>query len=87
MHLFFQKGIVAMDNKNRFIRLVGISGFTTAEIENRINETVRSIQANGGKVVSMFPQNVSGADVYQIIYESMSEITENTKQKGEEERE
>ncbi|MDE6677715.1 MAG: hypothetical protein K2K02_01620 [Ruminococcus sp.] len=76
-----------MDNKNRFIRLVGISGFTTAEIENRINETVRSIQANGGKVVSMFPQNVSGADVYQIIYESMSEITENTKQKGEEERE
>ncbi|MDE6833350.1 MAG: hypothetical protein K2J39_03745 [Ruminococcus sp.] len=76
-----------MDNKNRFIRLVGISGFTTAEIENRINETVRSIQANGGKVVSMFPQNVRGADVYQIIYESTSEITENTKQKGEEERE
>ena len=82
MHLFFQKGIVAMDNKNRFIRLVGISGFTPAEIENRINETVRSIQENDGKVVSMFPQNVSGMDVYQIIYESTSEITENTVQKG-----
>ena len=64
MHLFFQKGIVAMDNKNRFIRLIGISGFSAAEIENKVNKAVRSIQENDGKVVSMFPQNVSGADVY-----------------------
>ncbi len=64
-----------MDNsKSRFIRLICISGFTPAEIENKINETVRSIQENAGKVVSIFPQNVSGTDVYQIIYESISEI-------------
>ena len=71
-----------MDNKNRFIRLIGISGFSAAEIENKVNKAVRSIQENDGKVVSMFPQNVSGADVYQIIYESTSEITEDTEQKG-----
>ncbi len=63
-----------MDNKSRFIRLICISGLTPAEIEDKINETVRSIQENGGKVVSIFPQNVSGTDVYQIIYESISEI-------------
>ncbi len=73
-----------MDNsKSRFIRLICISGFTPAEIENKINETVRSIQENAGKVVSIFPQNVSGTDVYQIIYESYAEITEkNTEQKA-----
>lgn len=72
-----------MDNsKSRFIRLICISGLTSAEIEDRINDTVRSIQGNDGKVVSIFPQNVSGTDVYQIIYESYTEITENTEQKA-----
>lgn len=69
---------MVMDNKSRFIRLICISGFTPSEIEDRINKTVRNIQENGGKVVSMFPQNVSGTDVYQIIYESTSEIMAET---------
>lgn len=76
-----------MNKKSRFIRLVGISGFTTAEIENKVNEAVRSIQENGGNVVSLFPQNVSGTDVYQIIYESTSEIMTETEQKAGEQHE
>lgn len=71
-----------MNKKSRFIRLIGISGFTPAEIEKKVNEAVRSIQENGGNVVSMFPQNVSGADVYQIIYESTSEIRAEAEQKA-----
>lgn len=76
-----------MNKKSRFIRLIGISGFTPAEIEKKVNEEVGSIQENGGNVVSLFPQNVSGTDVYQIIYESTSEITENTGQKGADDNE
>lgn len=64
-----------MNSRNRFVRLVAISGLTPAEIEGTVNEAVMDIQENGGTVVSLFPQNVSGSDVYQIIYESTSEIT------------
>ncbi|MDE5556228.1 MAG: hypothetical protein K2J32_00855 [Ruminococcus sp.] len=68
--------------KSRFIRLIVVSGFIPAEIEGKVNEAVRSIQENGGNVVSLFPQNVSGADVYQIIYESTSEIRTEAEQKA-----
>ena len=71
-----------MNKKNRFIRLIVVSGFTPAEIESRVNETVRSIQEHDGSVVSLFPQNVSGTDVYQIIYESTSEIRAEAEQKA-----
>lgn len=64
-----------MNSRNRFVRLVAISGLTPAEIEGTVNQAVMDIQENGGAVVSLFPQNVSGSDVYQIIYESTSEIT------------
>lgn len=67
-----------MESKNRFVRLIGISGLVPSEIEDKVNTAVRNIQENGGKVVSLFPQNVSGADVYQIVYESTSEIVEGS---------
>lgn len=67
-----------MESKNRFVRLIGISGLAPSEIEDKVNTAVRNIQENDGKVVSLFPQNVSGADVYQIVYESTSEIAEGS---------
>lgn len=67
-----------MESKNRFVRLISISGLAPSEIEDKVNAAVRNIQENGGKVVSLFPQNVSGADVYQIVYESTSEIAERS---------
>lgn len=73
-----------MNSRNRFVRLVAVSGLAPAEIESAVNGTVRSIQENGGTVVSLFPQNVSGSDVYQIIYESTSEITAGVADKGKE---
>lgn len=76
-----EKEVNTMENTTRFIKTVKVtySDVQKNKVDGKVNEAVKLINENGGKVIS-FTQILFGAGmstiylVYNVIYEAKQEI-------------